>query len=130
MNILLAEDDNFFQNFYAKKLSEQGITVTVAKDGEEALTALQTIKPDLILLDLIMPKKDGFDVLTELAKSEQLKTIPVLVFSTLGQEEDIIKAKSLGAIDFVNKTFFDFDSLLLKIKTIARKKPTLIQTNP
>lgn len=119
MNILLAEDDIFFQNFYSKKLSEQGFTIWAAKDGEEALKLLQTVKPDLILLDLIMPKKDGFDVLTEIGKNEQLKKIPVLVFSTLGQEEDVKKAKSLGATDFTNKTFFDFDTLLTKIKTLA-----------
>ena len=130
MNILLAEDDTFFQNFYSKKLSEQGITVTIAKDGEEALMALQTARPDLILLDLIMPKKDGFDVLTELGKNEQLKTIPVIVFSTLGQEGDMIKAKNLGAKDFVNKTFFDFSNLLLKIKTIVANTPTAPKTNP
>lgn len=117
MKILLAEDDLFFQNFYSRKLTEQGIQVEVAGDGNEALQKLMTIKPDLVLLDLIMPNKDGFEVLTEVAKHESLKSIPIIIFSTLGQDSDVEKAKKLGARDYVNKTFFDFDNLLMKVKT-------------
>lgn len=77
-------------------------------------------KPDIMLLDLIMPKKDGFQVLTELRGIPELKTLPILVFSTLGQDSDIEKAKKLGATDYINKTFFDFDNLLSKIVSAAQ----------
>ncbi len=120
MLILLVEDDIFFQKFYAAKIKEAGVEVEVATDGEDALQKLTTVKPQLILLDLIMPKKDGFEVLQALSQNEELKKIPVLVFSTLGQEADIERAKQLGAKDYVNKSFFDFDTLNNKIKQLAQ----------
>lgn len=120
MQILLVEDDIFFQKFYAAKIKESGIDVIVANDGEDALQKLTSMRPQLILLDLIMPKKDGFEVLRAVSQSEELKKIPVLVFSTLGQEADMQRAKQLGAKDYVNKSFFDFDTLLNKIKQIAQ----------
>ena len=119
MRILLAEDDVFFQNFYSRKLLEAGLQVDVAGDGVEALRKMEETRPDIILLDLIMPNKDGFQVLSEMSQNSLLKGIPTLVFSTLGQDQDIEKAKSLGATGYVNKTFFDFDSLLKKVKSIA-----------
>lgn len=120
MNILLVEDDSFFQNFYSKKLLESNFRVEIAGNGSEALMKMQESKPDVILLDLIMPVMDGFQVLETVSKNELLKTIPILVFSTLGQDEDIEKAKSLGATDYVNKTFFDFDNLLAKIQAVVQ----------
>ncbi len=120
ISILLAEDDKFFQNFYAQKLSENGMTVEVAMDGQIAIEKLKTLKPDLILLDLIMPNKNGFEVLQEISTIENLKGIPILVFSTLEQKGDIDKAIQLGATGYVNKTFFDFNNLLNKIHEVAR----------
>lgn len=120
MNILLVEDDLFFQNFYSKKLLEQGFRVEVAGDGNEALYKMKQVRPDLVLLDLIMPQKDGFEVLAEVSRNENLKTVPIVVFSTLGQEDDVERAKKLGAVDYVNKTFFDFDNLLAKVMSITK----------
>ena len=120
MQILLVEDDLFFQKFYAAKIKEAGIDVIVANDGDDALQKLETLRPQLILLDLIMPKKDGFEVLQALSQNGELKNIPVLVFSTLGQEADIARAKQLGARDYVNKSFFDFDTLHTKIMQVAK----------
>ena len=118
MRILLIEDDLFFQKFFAVKLAEVGYTTDLASNGEEGLAKARQQKPDLILLDLIMPVMDGFKVLEELAKDENLKTVPVMVFSTLGQEQDMQRAKFLGAKDYMNKTFFDFDNLKTKIETL------------
>jgi DNA-binding response OmpR family regulator len=115
MKILLAEDDLFFQNFYSRKLTEAGFQVEVAGDGNEALQKLMVVKPDIVLLDLIMPNKDGFEVLTEISKHQSLQSIPIIIFSTLGQNSDVEKAKKLGATDYVNKTFFNFDNLLAKV---------------
>ncbi len=121
MKIILAEDDTFFQNFYSKKLIEQGFQVEVAHDGVEAVEKVMAFRPDIMLLDLIMPRKDGFQVLTELRSVAELQSLPILVFSTLGQDTDIEKAKKLGATDYINKTFFDFDNLLSKIVSAAQK---------
>ncbi len=121
MRILLVEDDKFFREFYAQKLREKGIEVSQAGNGDEGLKNVAQSIPDIILLDIIMPVKDGFEVLEELAKQEQTKIIPVLVFSTLGQEQDIQKAISLGAKGYVNKSFFDFDTLYTRIMELAKK---------
>lgn len=122
MKILLIEDDNFFQKFYTNKLKEKGALVDVAGNGEEGLLKMKTINPDLVLLDLIMPKLDGFGVLTARSLDENLKKIPVIVFSTLGQEKDIQKAQSLGANGYINKGFFDFNSMVATIKQVMKVK--------
>lgn len=119
MRILLIDDDLFFQKFYATKLSEKGFEVYVASDGVEGIKKAKAIKPDIILLDIIMPKKDGFEVLKAFASDQEMRNTPVLVFSTLGQEEEVKKALALGARDYTNKTFFDFDNLLRKITLLT-----------
>ena len=121
MRLLLVEDDTFFREFYAAKLKEEGMEVEVATDGEEGLKKVSEVKPDVILLDIIMTKKDGFDVLQALSQSPSLKKIPVIVFSTLGQESDVEKAKKLGAVDYINKSFFDFEGLKSKINAVYKK---------
>ncbi len=120
MKILLVEDDIFYQKFYSTKLAEKGFEIFVASDGEQGLQMIEEVKPNIILLDIIMPKKDGFEVLEALGKNGTLKTTPVLVFSSLGGEQDVQKALKLGAVGFVNKSFYDIDSLLTKISSIAQ----------
>lgn len=122
MNILIVEDDVFFQKFYSQKLQEAGFTVNVATDGNDALVKARETKPDLIILDIIMPNKDGFEVLEDIAKDARLSKTPVLVFSTLGQENDVQKALKLGAVGYVNKTFFDFGNLKQKIEQAIQSK--------
>lgn len=121
MRILLVEDDTFFREFYAAKLKEDGMEVEIATDGEDGLLKAEKTKPDVILLDIIMPKKDGFEVLSTLSQNANLKKIPVIVFSTLGQESDVEKAKKLGATDYINKSFFDFAGLKAKILAVSKK---------
>jgi len=116
MYILIAEDDVFFQKFYKNELEQHGYEVQVAANGTETLTSIAQRNPDLLILDIIMPMMDGFEVLEELSKSGKITTLPVLIFSTLGQELDVKHAIDLGAKGYVNKSFFDFDSLLAKIK--------------
>lgn len=120
MRLLLIEDDVFFRKFYVEKLKEKGFEIEEADDGEQGLEKTRSFKPDLIVLDIIMPKKDGFEVLNTLQADDNLKKIPVLVFSTLGQESDIEKAKKLGAADYVNKSLFDFNDLLAKINALTK----------
>lgn len=117
--ILLVEDDLFFQKFYTAKLIESGYSVVSAMNGKEALDKLGADEYGLILLDLVMPEIDGFEVLRRRSLDERLKKIPVIIFSTLGQSEDVDKAKNLGANDYMNKTFYNFNDLLNKIKILS-----------
>lgn len=117
-NVLLIEDDKFFQKFYLTKLSEKGFSVTIAADGQEGIDKLQTGTFDLILLDLVMPQLNGFEVLRKRSQDPKIKSIPVIVFSTLAQEKDLEEAKSLGADDYINKTFYNFEDLLNKINKL------------
>lgn len=119
MNILLVEDDNFFQKFYSTKLRDKSITVEIAANGEEGLQKMRETRFDAVLLDLVMPKVDGFEVLRVMSQDEQLKKIPVLVFSTLSQPGDVEKAKQLGAKEYMNKTFFNFEELMQKINALV-----------
>jgi len=100
--ILLAEDDAGLVEMYKIRFSAGGYELVTAGDGEEALTLIKQEKPDLILLDIMMPKLDGFAVLTELRKDKNFKT-PVIMLSNLGQDSDIEKGKELGAVDYIVK---------------------------
>ncbi|MDO8609910.1 MAG: response regulator [bacterium] len=122
MKILIVEDDNFFRNFYTSKLKEKGYEVDSASDGIEGLEKIKIWLPDLILLDIIMPKMDGFELLTRMRNENISMNIPVIVFSTLGQEVDVEKAKMLGAKDYINKSYFDFENMLQKIKSFLPTK--------
>ncbi len=118
--ILVAEDDKFLASAYKAKLAKSGFDVIMTSDGIETLEALKTSKPDLILLDLIMPNKDGFSVLEEIEKYDELKSIPVIIASNLGQKEDIDKGMALGAKDFVIKSNMSLDDLVSKINQYCK----------
>lgn len=121
MKILIAEDDVFYQKFYTTKLQEKGFEIVLAIDGEDAIQKISESIPDIILLDIIMPKKDGFEVLASIRSNAITQNIPVIIFSSLGQTNDIQKAINLGAKDYVNKSFYDFDLLLSKINAYTKK---------
>lgn len=123
MKILIIEDDAFFQRFYATKLTENGFEVVTASDGEEGLAKIAQTQPDVILLDMIMPKKDGFEVLQEIAKMPNAVHIPVIIFSSLGQEKDVQRAKELGAVDYINKSVSDIEMLMAKIFQATKVAP-------
>ncbi|MFA6475846.1 MAG: response regulator [Candidatus Paceibacterota bacterium] len=119
--IYIVEDDEFLRSLNAKKLEGEGYEVVVAVDGPSAITGIPEAAPDLVFLDLLLPGgKDGFDVLTSIKADEKTKNIPVIVFSNLGQTEDIEKARKLGAIDFLVKANFTLDDVVLKIKDILK----------
>lgn len=118
--ILVAEDDKFYSAIYKKYLALDGVEIFFANDGEAALALAKEKKPDLILLDLIMPKMDGFDVLENLKKDGELKNIKVVIMSNLGQEEDKKKAMSLGAADYVVKSDISFDQITHVVEKYLR----------
>ena len=115
--ILVAEDDTFLASAYRVKLTKAGFNVTIARDGSEALEAVKKEIPDCLLLDLVMPVKDGFTVLEELTKDEKTTHIPVIVASNLGQKEDTDRAMALGATAFVVKSNLSLDELITKINS-------------
>lgn len=101
--ILIVEDDKYEATVMENKLLNAGYDVLVARNGAVALKLVREKKPDLIILDLILPELDGFDTLQQLKSDENLKDIPVVVLSNLGEEEDIKQAMSLGASDYFVK---------------------------
>lgn len=115
--ILVAEDDTFLANAYKLKLTGEGFTVAIAKDGQETMKMLPAFAPDLIILDLIMPKKDGFTILQELHNNPTYSKIPIIVASNLGQKEDIGRALQLGVKDFIVKSDMSMEDLVARIKT-------------
>jgi two-component system, OmpR family, alkaline phosphatase synthesis response regulator PhoP len=119
--IILAEDDKFISKAYSAGLSGEGFEVIATYDGEEAMKAIKKNKPDLILLDLVMPSKNGFEVLEELKLDKSLGKIPVLILSNLGQESDVEKAKALGAVDYLVKSNFSMKDVIEKVKFYLAK---------
>lgn len=114
--ILVAEDDQFLTKVYQAKLTKEGFEVITAMDGEQALKKIQETKPDLVILDLLMPKKNGFEVLEDLRMSDDLKKTAVLILSNLGQQSDIKKGKDLGALDFLVKSNLSINEVVSAIK--------------
>ena len=112
------EDDSFLLQMYSTKLAMEGFKVMGAVDGEKAVRAAKKNLPDLIMLDLILPKKDGFEVLAELKGDPQTKTIPVVVLTNLGQKSDIDRCTRLGAVDYLIKAHFIPSEVIAKIKRI------------
>jgi len=112
------EDDGFMASIYAQKLEVEGFDVSLATNGEDGLRLAQKDTPDLILLDLVMPKLDGFQVLERLKKESATAKIPVLVFSNLGQKEDVERCLALGAAGYVIKAHSLPHETVTKIKEI------------
>ncbi|HZW95095.1 MAG TPA: response regulator [Candidatus Eremiobacteraceae bacterium] len=113
--ILLAEDDRFLRKSAGAMLHRQGFIVMAAEDGEEALRLARTENPDLILLDLIMPKMQGFDVLRALKSDPHTSPIPVIILSNLGQELDSVAAREMGALDYWVKSNLALEELAMRV---------------
>ncbi len=120
--ILIIEDDEFLRALTAKRLEKEGFKISVAVGGDNAVNVALETKPDLILLDLLLPEVDGFEVLKRLKANTVLKSTPVIVFSNLGQRDDIEKAQKLGADDFMIKANFTLDDVVEKITGVLAKQ--------
>jgi DNA-binding response OmpR family regulator len=120
--ILLVEDDTFISGMYQTKLSTLGYTVRVAMDGEEGWNELQKESPDLVLLDIVLPKKDGFEILGDIRGSEKLKNLPVILLTNLGQKPDVQKGLDLGADDYIIKAHFTPSEVVEKIERMLAKR--------
>lgn len=118
--ILILEDDKFLRELVKKKLVGEGFEVIEASDGEEGVKKTKEEKPDLILLDLILPGIDGFEVLAKVKEDPTTSSIPVIILSNLGQREEVEKGLKLGAIDYMIKAHFTPSEIVEKIKNALR----------
>ncbi len=123
VKVLLVEDDAFLREICSKKLTKEGFTVYEAVDGEQALSGAMSVKPDIILLDIILPAIDGFQILSQIraSKDNKIAKVPVIMLSNLGQEDDIKKAMDMGANDYLVKAHFTTEEIVGKIKTLLKK---------
>lgn len=118
IKILLVEDDKFLSEMYVAKLSGSGFDVETAFDGEEGLAKIKEFKPKLVLLDIVLPKKDGFEVLKELKDKGFLNDTKVIALTNLGQKEEVEKGLSLGASDYIIKAHFTPTEVVAKAKKL------------
>jgi DNA-binding response OmpR family regulator len=123
-NILIAEDEDFLIQALQDNLAAEGYTVEVARNGEEAIEKVEKKKPDLIMLDILMPKKDGFYVIEELKKNPKWKLIPIIVLSNLGEDTSIKKAIEMGADDYFVKSQHPIEEVIEKVKDYLAGRKT------
>jgi len=114
--ILLIEDEELIITLLQKKLEKEGYRISVARDGVEGIEKLKEDKPDLVLLDIVMPRMGGFEVMQEMRSDEDLRSIPIIIISNSGQPVELDRAKRMGARDWLIKTEFDPKEVLDKVK--------------
>ena len=120
--IVLAEDEPQIARLVEFKLKKEGYQVVSKGNGEEALAAIKAEKPDLILLDVMMPVMDGYEVLRRVKEDENLKNIPVVMLTAKAQERDVVKGIDLGAEDYITKPFHPAELLARVKKILGREK--------
>lgn len=114
--VMIVEDDEHISKVYEIKLTKEGMETSLARDGEEAVMKITAEKPSVILLDLMLPKKDGFWVLEQIKKDPELAGIPVVVLSNLGQQSDQDRALALGANEYLVKVNYPIQEVVDKVK--------------
>ncbi len=121
IKILIVEDEHFLSTILANRFKKEGFNTNQAFDGQEALDLLKKELPDVIILDLILPRKSGFEVMDNISKDPQLSRIPIVILSNLGQESDIEKAKTLGAREYYIKVRTSVDDFIEVIKKLVNQ---------
>jgi len=116
--ILLVEDDPFLIDIYKTKMEEEGFVVEVAERGDAIFTKLEQLRPDLIILDIVLPQMDGWEVLRKIKSDERLKELKVMVLSNLGQKEEVEKGIKLGAEKYLIKAYYTPSQVVEEIKKI------------
>jgi len=120
--ILIIEDDPFLSEMYSTKLIQEGFETEIAINGKQGMDKIKNIKPDLILLDIVLPKMDGFEILESVKKNSKLKNIPIVLLTNLGQKNEIEKGLSLGADEYIIKAHFTPTAVVTKIKEVLKLK--------
>jgi two-component system alkaline phosphatase synthesis response regulator PhoP len=121
MKILVIEDEQVLAKVFQEKFEKARYEVKIASDGQSGIDLAKSFKPDVIVLDLVLPKKNGFDVLEELKADEVFKLTPVIVVSNLGEDDDIKRAISLGAADYFVKAQHPINEIVDKVKAVSIK---------
>lgn len=121
--ILLIEDEAALSKILQESLTERGYEVNVATQGEEGWQKTKEDQPDLVLLDIILPRLDGFVYLKRLRANRRLKNTPVIILSNLGQDSDIDEGKELGAIDYLIKSNHTIDAITKRIERVFEEQP-------
>ena len=116
--VLIIEDEELIIDLLKKKLIQEGYEVFTAYNGEQGMEKLKSVKPDIVLLDIVMPKKSGYEVMEEMSKDPELNKIPIIVISNSGQPVELDKAKNLGAKDWLVKTEFDPKEVVEKVRRL------------
>lgn len=116
--VLLVEDDSFISEIYNVKLELNGFEVELAEDGEEAVKKFKKINPDIVLLDIFLPKKDGWEVLEEICKEDHFKKTKVIMLTNLGDKDKIEKAESYGVKNYFVKASHTPEEVVQKIKDV------------
>lgn len=116
--ILIIEDDVFIRDIYQVKFSQEGFDVTTAEDGNKAVAVLNTLVPDIILLDIIMPYMDGMEVLKRIKGNDALKNIPIIMLTNISEKEKVNEAIENGANDYLIKSHFTPSEVVHKVNTL------------
>ena len=121
--VMWVEDDSFLGDIIARKLSKQDYILIYARNGEEALSMVEEKMPDIILLDILLPGINGFELLKKFKENPKIKNIPVVLLSNLGQKSDIENGKDLGAERYLIKATLSLDEIIVQVKEVLEKIP-------
>ena len=120
--VLLVEDDTFLASIYRTRFEQEGFKIMVAENGQEALEIARKKRPDIILLDILLPHMDGFAVLAELKKDKNIGQVPVILLTNLGQKEDVEKGLALGATAYLIKAHCRPSETVTQVKKVLARK--------
>ena len=119
--IVIVEDDKFLRELITQKVQKEGYQVVEATNGEEGVAKTKAEKPDLVVLDLILPGIDGFEVLRQIKEDSETSGIPVVILSNLGQKDDVEKGLAAGAEDYLIKAHFKPSEIIEKVKKVLKR---------
>jgi two-component system phosphate regulon response regulator PhoB/two-component system alkaline phosphatase synthesis response regulator PhoP len=122
VKIVWIEDDKFLASMVGKRMTETGAELTQVVDGAKAFDVVKQSQPAIVVLDLLMPNVDGFEILRLMKSNSETKGIPVMILSNLGQKEEMEKAQKLGAAKFIIKATTGFDEIIPEILKVLKKK--------
>lgn len=122
--VLIIEDDTFLAGMYVTKLTLENFDVQLASEGQQGLKLIRETNPDIILLDILLPKMSGFDILKAIKRNPKTKSIPVILLTNLGEKRDVVKGLELGAVDYLIKAHFLPSEVVTKIKRQVRHAPS------